>query len=366
MHGRWRSLFEMEGPGRILPMEGMRGLACLLVFGVHYANHFKGWAGENGRIVASVVEVVGQAGVDLFFGLSGYLIYGLALRHEGPLWPFVRRRLRRIYPAFLAVLALYLALFAIWPGRAKWPESGRLGYAVVNALLIPGVFELEPTVTVAWSLSYELLFYLTVPLMVRGLKMAAWTPGRRLAWIGALGVGYTVLAFAVFPAVIEGVPLVIWRHPRLLLFVSGMAAWELGRLGWGARVKPGWAAAVMGVALAATVPLADPRWQQPWPDFTRAAMLGVGSLLVTLAAYHRRGWLAELLSVAPLRWLGNCSYSFYLAHALGVQGLALMMGPGDGRGWLFWALAPLALLASMAVTVPLYLMVERPLSLRRR
>lgn len=369
---RLRGLFEIEGRGRVLPMEGMRGLACLLVFGVHYANHFKAWAspGGVGRMAAGVIEVAGQAGVDVFFGLSGYLVYGLALRHEGALWPFVRRRLRRIYPAFLAVLALYLALFAVWPERAKWPEAGRVEYAVINALLIPGVFDLTPAVTVSWSLSYELLFYMTVPLLVRSLRLREWTPARRLLLVGALAGGYTALAFALFPGTVEGLPFHAWKHPRLLLFTSGMAAWELGQMGWGTRVRPGWAVAAMGAALAATVPLADSGYQQPWPDYTRAALLGAGSLLVTLAAYHRQGWLAGGLSFAPLRWLGNCSYSFYLVHALGVQaaalGLARATGQGTGGEWIFWAMAPAALAAALAAAVPLYLLVERPLSQRRR
>ncbi|MBE0660050.1 MAG: acyltransferase, partial [Bryobacteraceae bacterium] len=73
---------------------------------------------------------------------------------------------------------------------------------------------------------------------------------------------------------------------------------------------------------------------------------------------------------APLRWLGNCSYSFYLAHSLGVHAAGLLaeraFPAAEWQGAGFWLMLPVTVaLASMA-TLPLYLFIERPFSLRRQ
>ena len=355
-------------------MEGMRGFACLLVFAVHYSNSFAAWAvpGSFAARCAAGASIFGHAGVDLFFSLSGYLVYGMAMRHMGSVVAFIRRRLRRIYPAFIGALSVYLVLFAIFPGRAKWPQSGRLLYVLENLLLLPGVFDLEPAVTVAWSLSYELLFYLSVPFLVRILRLPSWRRNARMALIASLSLGYVVLAMLLFPGKVPGIPLFLWSHSRLLLFASGMLAWEVGGaagVGTNARIRFDTAAfAVLILALGATLPLANPAYQQPWPDLTRAMILGGACFLLSLAAYHGSGRVARFFSLDGLRWLGNCSYSFYLMHSLGIHAAAMLSAtllPADvWRGYVFWLLLPLALAGAIAATLPLYLFVERPFSLR--
>jgi exopolysaccharide production protein ExoZ len=107
------NLFEApDASGRILAMEGGRGIAILLVFLVHYSNHFHPWLRPGSFLdgCRRAVEVVGQAGVDLFFVLSGYLLYGLLVSRPVPYRVFLRRRYRRIYPAFLASWLTWLKI----------------------------------------------------------------------------------------------------------------------------------------------------------------------------------------------------------------------------------------------------------------
>lgn len=371
---RWTALFEMGGKGRIVPMEGLRGIAILMVLLVHHAHRFTAWTepGSWASGYAVFAHATGQAGVDLFFALSGYLVYSLALARRGTVAEFIARRLRRIYPPFIAAMAVYVTIFIAAPGVAKWPPGGETWFVVRSLLLLPGVFEVEPVMTVAWSLSYELAFYLTIPLLVAGLHLDQWPRRRRVAWIAGLSLGYMAAAMIWFPGQLDWLPLKVWDRQRFLMFAAGMLAWEhfdslpdKSASGW----KQAGAALMIAIAIATCYPLADPVHQQPWPNLTRALLLGAGSYALILATFSGQGRLAGVLSLAPLRWLGNCSYSFYLAHSLGVHAVealaARLMPPAQWQGLGFWLTLIAAALAASAVTLPLYLFVERPFSLRK-
>src|SRR5436190_6115107 len=97
---------------RIGALQGIRGFAVALVFVVHHHTLFGEYAAERSWTSAASVffGVAGHAGVDLFFVLSGALVYGLVLDRPMTFREFFGRRLRRLYPAFGVVLTLYLIL----------------------------------------------------------------------------------------------------------------------------------------------------------------------------------------------------------------------------------------------------------------
>ena len=183
--------FELERGGtahHLRPMEGLRGLAVALVFGVHFSTLSTPWqtAGWD-RVALDILHTIGNAGVDLFFVLSGYLIYGHLMRRPPPFAAYMARRIQRIYPAFLAVFLLYLLLAWRMPDAGKLPDDGSLGgYLLANLLLLPGVFPIEPLITVAWSLSYEMFFYLVMPLIIAVLALRRRGPDARLVTLAAV------------------------------------------------------------------------------------------------------------------------------------------------------------------------------------
>ena len=63
------------GDHNVRPMEGLRGFAVFLVFLVHYATLISPWIAQPSALfnVATALHTIGNAGVDLFFVLSGYL-----------------------------------------------------------------------------------------------------------------------------------------------------------------------------------------------------------------------------------------------------------------------------------------------------
>jgi len=135
-------VFETDaGARRIQSMEGLRGLAVSLVFLVHYESLFGGWLGTAGpnATVGQFLQTVGHTGVDLFFVLSGYLIYGAVLKNREGYPRFMERRVRRIYPTFLVMLVVYLGLSVIVPSESKLPVErfAAITYVVENVLLLP-------------------------------------------------------------------------------------------------------------------------------------------------------------------------------------------------------------------------------------
>src|SRR5581483_1777059 len=164
-------IYEVSGTAeRIASMEGLRGLAVLLVFFVHFHALFRIYVDRESLSYACsrFLSVTGHSGVDLFFVISGYLIYGAVLDRRIQYGRFLRRRVQRIYPTFLSVLGLYVVLSVLFPWKSKIP-SGHLNavlYVLANAALLPGILPIEPMMSVAWTLSYEFFFYLTIPIFV--------------------------------------------------------------------------------------------------------------------------------------------------------------------------------------------------------
>src|SRR5262245_44115337 len=106
-------------------MEGLRGFAVFLVFLVHYATLFKPWMFEKTAIYAFAtgLQIAGSGGVDLFFVMSGYLIYGSLIERKQRFGRFMWRRLERIYPTFVVVFAIYVFLSFVFRSENKIPSK---------------------------------------------------------------------------------------------------------------------------------------------------------------------------------------------------------------------------------------------------
>ncbi len=218
---RLASAYEVEGgKSRIIPMEGLRGLAVLLVFFVHFHALFGTYAPKGiGLRSSEFLGTIGNSGVDLFFVMSGYLIYGALIRREVGYFKFTSRRIGRIYPAFLAVFILYLALSAIFPLQNKIHGGALLAgrYILANLLLLPGILDIRPIISVAWSLSYEFFFYLTLPLVISLARMRQWKPNHRLA---AFALLWTLFGVALLHYPLDS-------RARMISFITGVVLYEV-------------------------------------------------------------------------------------------------------------------------------------------
>src|SRR5262249_40238820 len=146
---RIQSLFEIQtGRSRLRPMEGMRGLSALLVFFVHYYALFGSRALPPALNHAFLfLATLGHCGVDVFFALSGFIIYGILIEKPVRYFAFVGRRIVRLYPVFSAVFIMYLVLdlaFSVKPLPASFFPA--MTYLLANFLMLPGMFPIVPLI----------------------------------------------------------------------------------------------------------------------------------------------------------------------------------------------------------------------------
>lgn len=353
--------FELSrgGPAQnMLPMEGLRGFAVFLVFLVHYSTLIAQWITPNSRLadMSHALHSMGNAGVDLFFVLSGYLIYGSLIKRNKKFDAFIRQRIARIYPAFCVVFVIYLALSFLFPSESKIPAAPYSAalYILQNFLLLPGLFPIEPMITVAWSLSYEMFYYLIIPAMIALVGLRTRTAQWRVAFFVALAMALCIVC------VMHGGPV------RLIMFIAGILLHEALVTRPLIALRSRYAALVLIAGLAATViPVAGPA-SEP----LKALILSVAFFALCYVCFSQPcGTLGRAFSWTPLRWLGNMSYSYYLLH-----GLALKLGfrllhdalPSVSQESLFFLamLVPMFIL-TLVPTVVLFVLVERPFSLAK-
>jgi exopolysaccharide production protein ExoZ len=344
------------GAHNVRPMEGLRGFAVSLVFLVHYVTLVKPWISSVTLITfANAIHTLGNAGVDLFFVLSGYLIYGSLISRPQNFLKFMSRRVIRLYPVFIVVFVAYLALSFIFPAESKIPSpiGSGLIYLVANFLLLPGLLPIEPMITVAWSLSYEMFYYLAIPPVIAFFNLRQRSSAWRVWFFSAAAIGA-----ATYCAVFGG-------HIRLTMFISGVLLHEaLAGRKW---LHPGGFVGLLALAVGLLSTLL------PMPGSTGSA-IKVGILfcaffLLCMACFQDSlAPLPRAFSWTPLRWLGNMSYSYYLVHGLTLKAIFLVLAvvmpaSGNGGSLIFWGLLPIMFALTLIPAAALFLVVERPFSL---
>jgi len=174
------------GAGRIVALDGLRGLMTLFVVVSHYFAELPG--GVNALMF-------GWVGVDMFFVLSGYLVGKLILEkshHANFFSVFYVRRTLRIIPAYVVTVLVVSGLMAIcdpaWSGASfAFPLWSYLTFSQPFFMISTGTIGahwLAPT----WTLALEEHFYLVAPLVI------VLAPRRLLPWL--LGAA-AILAVAV-------------------------------------------------------------------------------------------------------------------------------------------------------------------------
>ncbi|MEO8902990.1 MAG: acyltransferase [Polyangiaceae bacterium] len=322
--------------GRIPQLDGLRGLAILLVLIWHYLTINS--TPKSGSLLAAALFFtrVAWSGVDLFFVLSGFLIGGIlfdarAAKHY--FIPFYVRRFFRIVPIYAVVVSAFFICAAAgaqhwWGSDGAWffgshpPWYAFVGFFQNVYVGMVGRFDPLP-IMVTWSLCIEEQFYLTLPFIIRFL------PQKYLLPVFGTAVVLAPLArLVVFMTLQHGgafdyseMPL---RADSLLL---GTIAAILVRDAktWQALVRKRGQLKLVTLGLGAGILIF---MRMHWTTHESEPMCTIGYSVLALfylsvlllAVTRRAGLLSRILTMRWLMGLGTIAYGTYLLH-VGVNGV---------------------------------------------
>jgi exopolysaccharide production protein ExoZ len=265
----------------LISIQYLRALAALGVVAFH-----------SGR-----ATILGQAGVDIFFVISGFLMWMVTAKPVGPA-QFLWQRVVRIVPLYW-IATLVMAVHRDSPVSETikslffWPYRGADG-------------ELWPVLVQGWTLNFEMFFYLL-------LAATLMIPRRcQLLSLTAILCSLSAIGIAFQP---EGAALSVFTSPLHLEFLAGVWLSVIVQRGKVPGVKIAVAMLFFGLlGLLVSLP-------EPTPELWRFIRWGGPSLLVVCGAISielRRG----LPSIQPLKLLGDGSYSIYLFHPFVLRSVA--------------------------------------------
>ncbi|MEJ0086740.1 MAG: acyltransferase family protein [Pseudomonadota bacterium] len=286
-------------------IDGLRAVAVLPVVAFH----------------AQIPQVPGGfIGVDVFFVISGYLISSIILSEvesgRFSLASFYERRIRRIFPALIAMLLVSSALACIYLLPTELEAFAKsLAAAMFSASNFyfwsgSGYFDVaaeQQPLLHTWSLAVEEQFYLLFPLLLMSIRRVF--PGRLRS---------TIIAIAVASFVLSEID--VRTAPARAFYFPHARAWEL----------------LLGTVLAMNViPTINARWAnnlisagglgliafavltfEPGTPFPGAYALipCLGAAMIIHAGRDTETVTSRLLSWKPLVFIGLISYSLYLWH----------------------------------------------------
>jgi peptidoglycan/LPS O-acetylase OafA/YrhL len=319
--------------GHLLALDGVRGLAILMVIGCHAFECDYESRGFVSRFVGEAIHY-GNIGVDLFFVLSGFLITGIlfdSLNDNGYFRKFYARRALRIFPLYYGVLGVCLLL--TYPLHLQW---GRMGW------LLPLYLQNLDPITIEkfgpgdhislyhfWSLAVEEQFYLVWPTVVFWIRTRSGLLRTMLIGsVGALVLRLVLVMFGVSPIAIHvatvcradslllgGLFALLYRSPDWDT-VKRWAPWGfVGAIGFyfgisgfvGSRFGPGYIRGLL------------------WSEGLSYTFLAIGFACLIAWSLKAGSVCSWIFQRAWLRFLGKYSYGLYVLHVLvlSVMGLTL-------------------------------------------
>jgi peptidoglycan/LPS O-acetylase OafA/YrhL len=305
------------------------GLRAISILGVVW---FHTWyiTAYYPALLAIPVLRIGEFGVHVFFGISGFLITTLLLREQKrygaiSLRDFYIRRALRIWPVYYATLAFYIALVLVTEHNS---DRGRLffhylpGYLTYTFTWFAGSATSGVIFNFAWSLATEEQFYCFWPVTLRFLR--GW--GAALVMMTSMAV-YLAARYGWLAGVLPQGSLIeriVWSIP-VPICLGSLLAQALDTPG-GFRMLyrilgQKWSAPAMAALLLISLIPREPVWPLAW---TAVALL-VGACVI-----REDNGLAQLLRFRPLAFIGVVSYGMYLFNTLFVRVVHVAM---DRLGW---------------------------------
>jgi peptidoglycan/LPS O-acetylase OafA/YrhL len=279
---------------RLIELDALRGLAALSVLIYHYTSVYPRLV--VARTLDFVPQIhVGYFGVEVFFMISGFVIFYTVSRAPA-LLDFAVARASRLYPPYWAAVALAALIHILNHG----PDHALPVRAVLNATMVQTFLGARNLDEVYWTLSYELSFYFLISVATLVSRRA----NLRIEWL--------LLAWLLGATLVRGAGIEIpYRLSVLSLlhygqfFITGMALFLIQTQGqrpvtW---LVLAWSVALSGFGADAHTPAAGFRYY-----FETVFACTLLFAAVVLAR-------PQICRAPALLFLGRISYSLYLVHA---------------------------------------------------
>jgi exopolysaccharide production protein ExoZ len=311
-----------------------------------------------------IVEADATFGSSFFMLISAFFGYSSLRRGKKPFGEFLRGRLLRIYPLYIAMTGVYIVGSIAFPKMSKLPADVHQlpAFLFETLLFLPGLLPIRPLMDVAWTLGFIILFYFIGGAFAAIFKRWEVSRAFRFALFSSLAILWAVAGDCNQ-----------WWEPRTAILWTGMALSEAME-GIGSErlhraqhlVAPAVLIAVMGVWARTHLLLS----QTSAPLLSRRVWTFVITS-VTLSAFvwvcsFGAQWWKRLLSGSELRQLGAASYSFYLTHGLVLKlfrfGIIPLLGVNANTATSFWASQLVGLVLSIWTAKLVHQWIESPMS----
>lgn len=324
----------------IVSLQYLRGIAAMMVVAFHAGDVLA----KMNHPEESMRFMVGLAGVDIFFVISGFIMWVMAERTDLSPVEFLRKRLIRIVPLYWFLTLLVTAVAITMPHLLSTTEFDPAHFMASLFFFPwqhPRVDAMLPVVIPGWTLNYEMTFYAIFAL---GLLLPR---ARRFAYLLVSLTALPVLGL-ILPDI--GVA-AFYTNPIILEFAAGVIIAKLWTSGF--RLRSDISLLVM---LAGFVLL----YAGVGSTLPRILCLGIPSALIVAGTMFPDREI-RTPALRPLGLLGDASYSIYLSQIITLPVVAkLWTGLGlTGVGVNGGAFLAVGFVSCAVAGILLYLLVER-------
>jgi peptidoglycan/LPS O-acetylase OafA/YrhL len=316
---------------RLIQIDGLRAIAALSVVAFHYTTRFDQLFLH---VAPTRVEFpYGYLGVNLFFAISGFVIFMTLDRIRAPL-DFVISRFSRLFPSYWAAVAITWLLVSV-VGLPAYEVSWKS--AVFNLTMLQSFFSVPDVDGVYWSLQIELLFYIWMLIL--------WVTGALRFSVGICAGWLTIAILATMAERIVNI-----RAPYAVsyfLLLDWIPWFAMGMTVFLTLKEQAFKAKHAVVLLLALLAIAV---KNQMPTLIAAPLTFA---LLFAASRNRIYWLAW----RPLVFFGVISYPLYLVHEkigwlIILKGEAVLPWP--------WLSIALAFMCSVSLAIILHKFIEGP------
>jgi peptidoglycan/LPS O-acetylase OafA/YrhL len=294
-------MLSSSAPRFIPRIESLRGVAALTVAAMHVSSSWVDGPSRSGidAIGLHLIKALsnGYGAVVAFFVISGFVL-ARSLDRNFSAARFLRARILRLFPAAIATVGLFAALYYGF----GFSPYGRGSYAPLNILANMLMFRADID-AVMWSMKVELA---ATPLIFA----CTWLFRRYGAW-PVIATGVLLFALSFIGQYSRGIGDDANLAP-LYAFPTGVLLHFKGRE-FSERLSP---AAATLCALAAVAVFCGCSFFKPTGTWTLLVQCVSAAVLVMLVAYRSEAVIFAPLDLSAVRFYGKISYSFYLLHPL--------------------------------------------------